>query len=56
MAFSDTLSLIIRGDGTGAIRELEKVGVVAKGTSAEVAGATVNSCHDFGSLVLEAFE
>ena len=50
MAFSDTLSLIIRGDGTGAIRELEKVGVVAKGTSAEVAGATAAGQGTFASL------
>ena len=50
MAFSDTLSLIIRGDGTGAIRELEKVGAVAKGTSAEVAGATAAGQGTFASL------
>jgi len=50
MAFSDTLSLIIRGDGTGAIRELEKVGVVAKGTSAEVAGATAAGEGTFSTL------
>ena len=50
MAFSDTLSLIIRGDGTGAIRELEKVGAVAKGTSAEVAGATAAGQGTFSTL------
>jgi len=50
MGFSDTLSLIIRGDGTGAVRELEKVGLVAKGTAAEVAGAGAAGQGMFASL------